>query len=82
MGKGFVDREPGGIVAVARGDGSECAELAESEDAGLDGAGALEPSMVFGDGLGEIEFERAYWCEGIADASAVLVEGFVLIGSE
>jgi hypothetical protein len=38
--------------------------------------------MVFGDGLGEFDLQRAYGLEGFADAGAVLVEGFVLVGGE
>jgi hypothetical protein len=33
-------------------------QLAESEDAGFEGAGAVEAPLVFGDGLGEFLLER------------------------
>jgi hypothetical protein len=38
--------------------------------------------VVFSDGLGEFELQRAYGFEGFADAGAVLVEGFALVGGE
>jgi hypothetical protein len=38
--------------------------------------------MVFGDGLGEFDLQRAYGLEGFADAGAVLVESSVLCGGE
>ena len=38
--------------------------------------------MVFGDGLGEFDLQRTDGIEGFADAGAVFVEGFVLLGSE
>ncbi len=82
MGERFVDGKLGGVVPVGRGEGAELAEVAESENAGLEGAGALEAPVVFGDGLGEFELERAHGLEGFADAGAVLVEGCVLIGGE
>ena len=56
--------------------------LAESEDAGFDGAGAFETPVIFGEGLGEIDLQRADGFEGFADAGAVLVEGLVLVGGE
>jgi len=58
------------------------AEVAKSEDAGFEGAGAFEAPAVLGDGLGEIELERAHGFEGFADAGAVLVEGLLLVGGE
>ena len=81
-GQGFVDRKLGGVVAVVSDESSECAEMAKSEDAGFEGAGALEAPMVFGVGLSEIDLQRAYGVEGFADAGAVFVEGFVLVGGE
>ena len=82
MGEGFVDGKLGGVIPVRRGEGAECAVLAESEDAGFDGAGAFQAPMVFGDGLRKLDLQCAYGLEGFANAGAVLVEGFVLVGSE
>jgi hypothetical protein len=56
--------------------------LAESEDAGFDGAGAIEAPLVFGDGLGELLLENAERNEGFDDGLAMFLEGFVLFGSE
>jgi hypothetical protein len=81
-GERFVDGKLGGVVTIGCGEGAEVAEVAESEDTGFNGAGAFEAPAVFGDRLGEIELQRAYRCEGFADAGAVLVEGFVLVGGE
>ena len=78
----FVDGKLGGVIPVVGDEGSECALVAESEDAGLESTGAFETPMVFGDGLGEFDLQGAYGLEGFADAGAVLVEGFVLVGSE
>ena len=61
---------------------SECALVAESEDAGLESTCAFETPMVFGDGLGELELQRAHGFEGFTDAGAVFVESFMLVGSE
>jgi hypothetical protein len=82
FGERFVNGNLGGVIPVGRGEGAELAELAEGEDAGFDGAGALEAPVVFGDGLRQFGFEGAYGFEGFADAGAVLVEGFVLFGGE
>jgi len=82
LGEGFVDGKLGGVVAVRRGECAECALLAESEDAGFDGAGAFQAPMVFGDGLGEFDLQRAHGFEGFADAGAVFLEGLVLIGGK
>ena len=82
LGECLVDGKLGGVIPVRRGEGSECALLAESEDAGLDGASAFQPPMVFSDGLGELDLQPADGIEGIANAGAVLVEGFVLVGCE
>ena len=57
-------------------------EYASSEDASFDGTGAFEAPVVFGDGLGEIELQRAHGLDGFADAGAVLVERLLLIGGE
>jgi len=54
--------------------------LAESEDTGFDGAGAIEPPFVCGDGLGGIPLENADGVEGLDDGLAVFLEGIVLIG--
>jgi hypothetical protein len=56
------------------------ARLAESEDAGFDGAGAVEAPVVCGDGLGELPLEDADGGEGFDDGLAVFLEGIVLIG--
>jgi len=82
LGKRFVDGKLGRVVPVVGDEGSECALMAESEDAGFEGTGAFQAPMVFGDGLREFELERAYRVEGFADAGAVFVEGLVLVGGE
>ena len=56
--------------------------LAEREDAGFDGAGAVEAPVVFGDGLGELLLENADGGEGFDDGLAVFLEGVVLFGGE
>jgi hypothetical protein len=38
--------------------------------------------VVFGDGLRQFGFQSAHGFERFADAGAVLVEGFVLVGGE
>ena len=57
-------------------------ELAGGENASFDGTGTFEAPAIFGDGLSETELQRAYGSERLADAGAVLVEGFVLAGGE
>jgi hypothetical protein len=59
LGDGFVDGELGGVVPGGGGECAECALLAESEDAGLDGASAFQPPVVFGDGLREFDLQGA-----------------------
>jgi len=56
--------------------------LAESEDAGLDGAGAVEAPFVFSDGLGDLPLENAGGGEDFDDGLAVFLEGLVLFGGE
>jgi hypothetical protein len=55
---------------------------AGGEDGGFHGADALEAPAVFGNGLGDIDFESADGGEGFADAFAVSVEGGLLSGGE
>jgi hypothetical protein len=61
---------------------AELTEYASSENAGFDGAGALEAPVVFGDGLGESGLQGAHGFEGFADAGAVVVEGLLLADGE
>ena len=60
-------------VRVRRGEG---AELAKSQDAGFEGTGAVEAPAACGYRLGEIEIQRAYRCEGFADAGAAPADSF------
>jgi hypothetical protein len=57
-------------------------QLAESEDGGFDGAGAMEAPFVFGDGLGEILLENSDGSESFDDGLAVFLEGVVRFGGE
>jgi hypothetical protein len=55
---------------------------ARGEDAGFHGADAFEALAVFGDGLGEVDFEGADGREGLADTLAVRFEGRLFSGGE
>src|SRR5580692_2626790 len=55
---------------------------AVGEDGGFHGADALEAPAVFGDGLGDIDFEGADGAESFADAFAVSFKGGLLRGGE
>ena len=55
---------------------------AESERAGLDGAGALEAPVVVGDGLSDIALEVTDGGEGFEDDFAVLLIGLLLLRGE
>ena len=69
-------------LTLADGLGKILRHLADSEDAGFEGAGAFEAPLVFGDGLGEFDLQRADGFEGFVNAGAVLLEGFVLVDCE
>ena len=57
--------------------------MAEGEDVIFDGAGAVETPFVFGDGLGDLEFEGTFGLVGFADGGAEGFEGVaVLIGED
>jgi len=81
--EGIFEEKLGWVFGCGCGDREvEQAQLAGSENAGFDGAGALEAPAAFGNGLGDIDFERADGGEGFADGFAVTVEGGLLSGSE
>jgi hypothetical protein len=61
-----------GVVGVLRG----MFGLPEGEDGVFQRAGAVEAPAVLGDGLGEIDFERAYGSQSFTDAVAVFVKSF------
>jgi hypothetical protein len=48
--------------------------LAESEDAGFDGAGTVEAPVALGDGLGELPLQIADGREGFDDGFSVFLE--------
>src|ERR1700678_1456783 len=73
LGDGFVDGKLGGVFSGVVGS----IDLSGGEDAGFDGADTSEAPAVFGDGLGEIDFESADGCEGRDDAITVSVEGLL-----
>jgi hypothetical protein len=79
LGRGRLAR---GRRLDPRGKEAECALPTGRDDAGFDGADALEAPAAFGDGLGEIDFEGADGSEGFADAFAMSVEGGLLSGGE
>jgi hypothetical protein len=57
-------------------------QLAESEDAGFEGAGAIKAPAVLSDRLRDIDFQGRLRGEGFADAFAVSIEGGLLSGGE
>jgi hypothetical protein len=82
LGDGFIDDKLGGVFSCRGGKEAERALLTGREDAGFHGADAFEPPAVFGNGLGDIDFEGADGGESFADAFAVRVEGGLLGGSK
>ena len=63
LGEGGVDL---GVVGVDIGVGGG---VAEGDDVVFDGAGAVETPFVFGDGLGDLDFEGAFGVVGEAVSS-------------
>ena len=53
-------------------------EMADGEHVGFDGASAVHAPVVFGDGLGELDFEGAFGREAFDDGGAEFVVGFAI----
>ena len=69
LGHGGVDFGVSGVeVAGFHG-------VAEGDAVVFDGAGAIETPFVFGDGLGDLDFEGSDGAVGVADFAGELIEG-------
>ena len=71
-----------GVEFGSGGIGPAVLPMAESEDGIFEGAGSMEAPFVLGDGLREIELQRADGGESLDDGVTVLLEGLLVFRGE